>query len=1150
MRVNHQTPASSRKTLLSTCALLLPLLALAACSGSNGSAGPTGPQGPPGDGSGTSTTLDRGQALPGINVAIVSLGGASGASGAFQVGDHLALTFSVTKTDGTNWNLSEMNYGRVLASGPTFNYQRVLPEVTDVATASVDNGDGTFTYTFAAPIPAVYVAPLNDSTAFGTDDGELTGQALLSGTYTVGMYFGWNYTVEGTAFRDAGNATQDFLFGSATTIDTREVVKQENCNACHMSLRAHGELRRNVTLCLLCHTAGAEDRISTAAGGTPGLSIDFKVMIHKLHDGAHLPSVLGITTADNGTIDYTATPKPYQIVGFQDSISDFSDVHFPVWPNFNVAMPKDANYSTLSATDPDGTGPLLSPKVRNDTVRTGVTFCAKCHGDPDGAGPITAPAQGDLYKTQPSKPACGSCHDDVRWGFPYTTNLQTMPDTANNSNCVECHVVPPQTGPGTLLIENAHRHPLLNTTLNPGVNAQITNLTGGTGTGGNFQVGDTPTMELSIQNDAGADIGLASLDSASAFFMGPANNQQLVMPLTSANGMSLNPFDFVGRLQSVSSSNKGSMGKLFLGATAVDETLTVEFTSATAFNVTGSVSGSLGSGTVPASPSTNPSGGAVSGFEINPAIAAGGVTITFSDATHFAVSGAATGTGVLPNATASSMRFTSTDISFNIAVTTTPFANGNAIYIGLFHGSVANPVVFPIVVGRTAFSATAGAPDRFYYEVHADAATYTVNMPMDMQLEYLGVGSGSAGQVLHTGNTPVYYGRQQLWEATTSATTTTTSAAAAAMDRGVDVAGTTGWAAGDTVVVEPAGAVGAREYVTITPAKADLTAATSSDTTAHIYFRTPLRYAHASGVTVTKVTLTLKQEGASNAYSLTPGDRTAGSALITSNVGLNAAAGIVLTYRTDARFGYYRHYQDTVQSNYVSPANNNGTIGAEQGNWQGLAYQSGTYRASIWLQKNLDLGLQGEVQTYRCTSNSANSYFLYGTATEVVPHEIISNTDTCLSCHNDVLFHGGGRRGIDTCLTCHSISGNTSNLLPGSADPIEFRQMLHKIHMGEDLPDAATYQFATEGGFPAMPGGTAQCVKCHGNTSWQAPADREHVAASAPVRIWGDACGSCHDSDAAAAHIAVQTSMSGFESCSVCHAAGRDWSVEVMHQAH
>jgi len=258
----------------------------------------------------------------------------------------------------------------------------------------------------------------------------------------------------------------------------------------------------------------------------------------------------------------------------------------------------------------------------------------------------------------------------------------------------------------------------------------------------------------------------------------------------------------------------------------------------------------------------------------------------------------------------------------------------------------------------------------------------------------------------------------------------------------------------------------------------------------------------------------------------------------------------VLTYRTDARFGYYRHYQDTVQSNYVSPANNNGTIGAEQGNWQGLAYQSGTYRASIWLQKNLDLGLQGEVQTYRCTSNSANSYFLYGTATEVVPHEIISNTDTCLSCHNDVLFHGGGRRGIDTCLTCHSISGNTSNLLPGSADPIEFRQMLHKIHMGEDLPDAATYQFATEGGFPAMPGGTAQCVKCHGNTSWQAPADREHVAASAPVRIWGDACGSCHDSDAAAAHIAVQTSMSGFESCSVCHAAGRDWSVEVMHQAH
>ncbi len=1151
MKANFlQVLASPRKTLPSIALSLLPLLALAGCSGSDGATGPAGPQGPPGDGSGTSTQVAEGQDAPGIHVAIVSLGGASGVNGAFQVGDHIAVTFSVTKTDGTDWDLAEMNYGRILASGPTFNYQRILAEKTDVATAAVDNGDGTFTYTFADAIPADYLAPLNDSTAFGANDGELTGTALLAGTYTVGMYFGWNYSVGTESFRDAGDTTQDFMFGAATQLEPREEVKQENCNACHMSLRVHGDLRRGVKLCVLCHTAGAEDKNDAGTlGGSPGVSIDFKVMIHKIHNGAHLPSVLGITSQDSGAIDYTATPVAYQIVGFQDAISDFSDVHFPVWPNFNVAMPKDANYSTLSATDPDGSGPLLSPKARNDATRTGVTYCLKCHGDPDGAGPLTAPAQGDMYKTQPSEQACGSCHDDVRWGHLYTSNLQSMPETADNSNCVLCHTVPPTQGDGSLLVENAHRHPLLDATLNPGVNVDVTAVTGGTGANGNFQVGDTPTLEFSITKDDGSDLGLATLDSCSAFFMGPSTNQQLVMPLTSANGMSLNPFDFVGRLQAVSSSNKGTMSKTFFGT--VDETLTVEFTSTTAFNVTGSVSGALGAGTLPAAASTNPTGGAVSNFEFGPGLVANGtVQVTFSDATHFTVSGAATGSGELPNGTNASTRFSSTDLSFNIAVTTTPFAATNAIQIGLFRGGAANPVLFAVVAGKTAFSVAAGAPDRFYYEVRADAPSYTVKMPMDMQLEYLGAGSGATGQVLHSGNVPVYYGRQQLWEATTTATTTTTSAATAALDRGVDVVGATGFAAGDTVVVEPAGAVGAREYVTITPAKADGTGAASGDTTTHIYFRTPLRYAHASGVSVTKVSLALKQEGASNAYVLTPGDSTPGSALITSNVAFNAAAGMVLTYRTDARFGYKRHYLDAVQSNYVSPANNNGTIGAEQGNWKGLSYQDGTYEADIWLQKNLDLDVQNEVQTYRCTSTAGQGQFLYGAATEIQPHEIISNTDTCLSCHNDVMFHGGGRRGINTCLTCHSISGNTSNLLQPSADPIEFRQMLHKIHMGETLPDAATYQFATEGEFPAMPGGPEQCIKCHGNDSWKAPAARAHASASVPVRIWGDACGSCHDSDAATAHISVQTSLSGYESCEVCHGAGRDWAVEVMHHAH
>jgi hypothetical protein len=1148
---------------------LLPL-ALAACSGSDGEQGPPGPAGPPGDAGPTNTVLERGDSLPGIHLAIVSLGGATGTDGKFAVGDGVAVTFTLKKDDGSDWDITEMNYARMLVSGPTYNYQRVLPEVTDVATAAVANADGSYTYTFANPIPATYAAPYNDTASFGAADGELTGQALLDGTYTLGAYVGWNYTLDGEALRDAGNATQDFLLGASASLAPREVVKQDNCNQCHTSLRAHGELRRDVKLCVLCHTAGAEDKNTAGvAGGTPGVSIEFKVMIHKLHNGGHLPSVLGIATNNDGSRDYAATPAPLEYIGFQDSISDFSEVNFPVWPNLNVAMPKNAGYSQLSSTDPDGAGPLLSPRTRNDTVRTGVTNCAKCHGDPDGTGPETAPAQGDLFKAQPTEQSCGACHDDVRWGFPYTANGSTMPDTANNTNCILCH-----TASGTSIsVEDAHLHPLNNPAVDAGVNSVITAVTGGTGTGGNLQVGDTPTLTFTLQDDAGADIGLASLDACSSFFFGPTTNRQLVMPYTTPNGMSLNPFDFTGRLQAVSTSNKGSMSKVFLGATAVAETLVVEFTSGTAFSVTGTTSGSLGAGTLPASTSTYSSGGSIAAFDLASSLVTGTAQVVFSDATHFTVTatpGGALGSGVLPASTNASTRFTSPTFSFNITVGATAFANGNTFNIGIFKGGAANPVRFAVVAGRgTAFSATAGAPDRFYYEVVPDAPTYTVKVPMDLAFEFLADSTAAAAQALPAaGNIPVYYGRQQLWEAVTTATTTNTSAACTALGRQVEVAAATGFANGDTVVIEPTQGIGVREYLQVAPARADGVIAAVGDTTTRLYFKTPLRYDHGSGVTITKVTLALKQEGAANAYTLN-----SATGVITSTAAFTASRGLVLSYRSDSRFGYRRHSGDSVQAYYVPPANDSIDIGQEQGEWKGLPYQDGTYTADIWFAKNLDLGLQNELQTYRSTSNAGTADFLYGTATEIVPHAIISSSANCYTCHNDVIFHGGGRRGLDACLTCHSISGNEDKprwdtpkvgstttdtpLTPGVA--IEFRQMLHKIHKGSELANAATYTVVGNGGnpsqyaevqFPAMPGGVRQCIRCHGNDAWKAPAPREHASATVPTRVWGDVCGACHDSDAAQAHISVQTSTGGAESCSVCHGPGKDWNVELMHAVH
>src|SRR6185436_17609352 len=100
------------------------------------------------------------------------------------------------------------------------------------------------------------------------------------------------------------------------------------------------------------------------------------------------------------------------------------------------------------------------------------------------------------------------------------------------------------------------------------------------------------------------------------------------------------------------------------------------------------------------------------------------------------------------------------------------FVAGNAVFITVFEAGADNPLVFPIIVGRTAFSGTSPAPDRFYYEVVPRAASYTLTVPMDMTLEYLGNGNGAVGQDLTAGNLPVSFGRQTLWEVTGNASAT------------------------------------------------------------------------------------------------------------------------------------------------------------------------------------------------------------------------------------------------------------------------------------------------------------------------------------------------------------------------------------------
>jgi hypothetical protein len=532
---------------------------LAGCE-HRGARGRPGPPGADGGGGGTPSVLAPHEDPPGVVVEVLSVQGASGFDGTFQVGDHVRVAFSLKHLDGTPWALDEMLFGRALMSGPTFNYQRVLAEVSDVATGASATGPGEYVYTFALGIPATYLPPYNDTPSFGALDGELAGQPLLTGTYTIGLSFGWAYSVGTDDYLDVGEAHRDVLLGGATTLAPRAAVAQANCNQCHVELRAHGGERRDVVQCLLCHTSGAEDRNDALLGaGTPGVSVDARVLFHALHNASHLPSVLGIGVTPTGDQDYLAPRRPLVFAG-ADGLRDYSSTGSPVWPS--RSLPRDKNFGWTA----------LAPAAREqeDQVRRGLIACFVCHGDPDQDGPLEAPAQGTLAFVQPTRRACGACHDDVDWELPYRTNLQEMPPQADDSGCAGCHEVLP----GPLSSVTGHVHPLEDPLVNPGLNLTLLALQpAGGDADASLDAGETLTITFTLTDDNGLDVDPGELDEVRAVLAGPTLNQQLLLdarvPLAALSGPQ--PFMIalpeVQRLEHVGASSAAG-GEVFATASA------------------------------------------------------------------------------------------------------------------------------------------------------------------------------------------------------------------------------------------------------------------------------------------------------------------------------------------------------------------------------------------------------------------------------------------------------------------------------------------------------------------------------------------------------------------------------------------------------
>ena len=103
-------------------------------------------------------------------------------------------------------------------------------------------------------------------------------------THTVAVYASRVMT-EFDIPNNFASTIYNFVPAGSKVAKVRDVVKTASCNACHDQLSAHDGPRRGVELCVLCHTPQSTDPVT-------GNTLDFKVMLHKLHAGSSLPSVV------------------------------------------------------------------------------------------------------------------------------------------------------------------------------------------------------------------------------------------------------------------------------------------------------------------------------------------------------------------------------------------------------------------------------------------------------------------------------------------------------------------------------------------------------------------------------------------------------------------------------------------------------------------------------------------------------------------------------------------------------------------------------------------------------------------------------------------------------------------------------------------
>ncbi len=267
-------------------------------------------------------------------------------------------------------------------------------------------------------------------------------------THTIGLYGSRNLTEFDMGMNYASANLYNFVPAGGQVTKIRDVINSASCNACHDEINFHGGSRRGLPTCILCHAPAYAD--VTNVNPETNESMDMAVMTHRIHAGSLLQSV--------------RAGEPFFWVGFGNRVTDFSHVNMP-------------------------------SEINN---------CQKCHE--------STATQRDNWLMNPSRRACGSCHDKVN--FATGQGHLGLPQFSDNQ-CRNCHI-PEGEIDFDASIKGAHRDPT-ESSLIKGLVAEIVDVQ-------NTRAGERPVVSFSVKDREGTPLEAARLNRVALTMAGPTTD--------------------------------------------------------------------------------------------------------------------------------------------------------------------------------------------------------------------------------------------------------------------------------------------------------------------------------------------------------------------------------------------------------------------------------------------------------------------------------------------------------------------------------------------------------------------------------------------------------------------------------------------------